>query len=774
MKQYFLNFMMILFSINVQSAEPKNQKERVTDLVIITDTCDLVVRNIAPWEITANNNHGIIIKDLNLALFDNQLVLCTKSTWLSLQNFVQIWHDYVQKSEEEIFELSQAKISNVLTMDTVNIKKDIKDYKSLISKLDGMYQKLMHEIRSESNVSLKEVKARNLVKEFQIILESDTTDKLDYAVKGLFTFYVSYQIIVEHDYDCRVVSDDFLLFVPKDLVPQTIQNTKDANAYLGLSYVDLKFYDYKKFVTEEEIRNSFKVTYEQLKNNSLGFFLLNALKNLRSLNNVNIADDPFFNILIYGHGSSSCVAEISTVLVQDGNKVKSSDLLKILDFFNYSMRTKSVGFLSCYSGGKKIVEAFDVSNQFNNINLEKLSYTIIFVGTFFASTYGVSKIELPFLEKNPKLYTSNFLYGLPDSSKSNCYRNYFKALHDDPINYEKAAQSISDVFDFKNKKINFDVISNYVSIKYPNTSWFTPVELKTEQERENVQFAEMKKNQRINLKAVKSAYFDGQSSVQAKIDVSQSNDIKKPLEFVKKISQLEALTKSIITIDCDDTPIEIVLLQANVIEQININGPYYQLPVFLPINHFNQNYVINFINAVDYWGNSEIESCRSFHEIMRYFLPIPSIKEPVNIVIKTLKTSNESYTNVYAFIRKVVTGKRSRNSNKNEFVSGYMYTDQNNQIKIVTWPSKQEYPKECRPEALSAQKALEFIVEVEQKAFKNLKSFENIESMLKTEPKPEVVKEVERSNMLYKQEQAAKTIQKNYRKYKSNRALKIA
>ena len=43
--------------------------------------------------------------------------------------------------------------------------------------------------------------------------------------------------------------------------------------------------------------------------------------------------------------------------------------------------------------------------------------------------------------------------------------------------------------------------------------------------------------------------------------------------------------------------------------------------------------------------------------------------------------------------------------------------------------------------------------------------------MLATEPKPEVVEKVERSKMLYKQEQAAKTIQKNYRKYKSNRAL---
>ncbi len=774
MKQFFLIFIIAFFSVNVESAQLKNQEERVTDLVIINDVYDIFPRNMSPWEITIDDDLGAFVIDLNLALFDNQLVLCTKSSWFSLQNFVQVWNDYVQKSEKELFELFQTKMPNLSTTDTVHIQQDIKDYKSLISQLNEMYKILMHEIKSEDNVHLKHVKVRNRVKEFQKILGSDTTGKFDYGLNILFTFYVSYQIILEHDYDCRNASDDFLVFIPKDLVPQAIKNTTEADIYLGLFYSNLTNYDYKTFATEEEINAVFSVANRQSEKNSLGVSLLNVLKKLRSSSNINMAHDPFFNILIGGHGDPDSIAEISIHFQKNGNKLKKSDLLKILDFFNYSIRTKSVGFMSCYSGGKKIVKTFDIANQFNNINLEKISYPIIFIGSFFALTSGLFDPQLPFSELFPQLYTSNFLYGLPDWKKSNYHRNYFNYLNDDPIDYEGAAESVIDIFDFNNKNINFDLISNYASIKYPHTSWFTPLELKTEQERENVQFAEMKKNQRMNIKAIQSVSVGDQNSVQGKAGTLQSGDIKKPLKIVKKISQIEASTTSIITIDYDDTPIEIVLLQANVIKQINIDGAYYKLPVFLPVNYHNQNYVINLIKAPDYWENSEIENSQNFHQMMRYFLPIPSIEEPVNIVIKELQTSNEIYTNVYAFTHKILSIKKGLSSNRNKRVSGYMYTDSKNQTKIVTWPSGQEFPTESSPRAFSSQKALEFIAEVEQKAAKNLKSFENIESMLATEPKPEVFKEVERSKMLYKQEQAAKTIQKNYRKYKSNRALKTA
>ena len=779
MKQIFLIFMIALFSVNVESAQLKNQEERVTNLVIINDCFDIIPRNTPPWEIE-NSDQGSIIIDLNFALFDNQLVLCTKSVWFSLQNVVQIWHDYVEKSEEELFELFQSGMPDLSIMDTFsfqfekkNIKNNIKNYKKLISKLDGMYKKLIDEIKQEPDEMTKNSKALMLVQEFQKELYPDGVDNLDYDVRCLFVAYVSYQIILEHNYDCRDVEQDFLLFIPKDLVPKNIQHTKDANTFLGLAYDRFRLYNYKKFATEEETQDVFEAADRAGETYASGIFLLNVLKDLRNFYHINVAQDPFFNVLIVGHGDQNSIAGISIHLKKNENKLlKNSNLLRILDFFNYAMRTKSVGFSSCYPGGKKIAETFDISNQFNNINLEKLSFPIIFVGSFFSYTYGVYDSFPSFSEKNPKLYTSNFLYGLPELVKLNCYRDYFKALNSDPVDYEKAAQSISNVFDFENEKINFDLISNYVSIKYPHSSWFTPVKLITDRERKNVQAAEMKKKQRMKIDLGSSSASDDEHSLGDDTD-RLSESINVPLKFAKKISEIEASASPIIKIH--NTSTKVVLLQANIINQIDINDAYYKLPTFLPVNHHNQNYVIDIINAphldID---NLTVKISPDFHELMQCFLSIPSLEEPVNIVIKEFKTSNASYTNIYAFTQKTLITKKYLFLNKSELVSGYIYTDSKNQTKIVTWPSKENFPTKFSPRAFSSQKALEFIAEVEQKAAKNLKSFENIESMLATEPKPEVVEKVERSKMLYKQEQAAKTIQKNYRKYKSNRALKTA
>ncbi|MBP6892695.1 hypothetical protein KBB68_03905, partial [Candidatus Babeliales bacterium] len=652
MKKTLLFF--LIFHQFVQVAQVDRSDELVTNLLIFNDGCDLYYPDFADW-VQQDPGSGAIIMEMAIGLLENQLVLCTKSLWVSMQNIVQIWNDFVNKSEQELIddfentmkEYEKTNIEKLKFMfEKYAYRKEIKSQKSLILQLNGMYEKLIQETKDVDNLKNKYAIAQSLIKQFKEGLYPISMNKFSYdSVCSLFRGYLVYQIILNQNYICKKIqikrrfdvrNEEYLLFIPKDM-----NNNFDWNLLID--------YKYNKFIDCYALFDRMESYNDQ---NSLGAELLKTLKILISLKkDKNI--DSFFNVFISGHGDKNMIAEISIESQESEIENKKSDFLKLLDFFQYDMQVQSLGISACYPGGQKIHKTFDVSNQFNNFKLEHVSYPVIFVGSFFAVTYVLADVHQPFIEDRPQFYTNKFLYGPSDDVNRHMYQQYFQYLNQQPANYEGAARVISNVFNFKNNTIKFEKISNFVSIKYPNISWFVPVELKTDEEFQKIQTLGSKKIEDIQKKQIKknellkdlissdddsSVSSDDDSSVRENITAEVQN-IQKYSKYAQTISQIEASAQSTINIDENK---KIILLQANVIKTIHVNS-IGELPIFLPVNHYNQCYVIDTLDA------SGIELQNINEALVQSMLPISKIEEPVHIVIKELKTKTQILKNVYAF-----------------------------------------------------------------------------------------------------------------------------
>ncbi|MBP6892518.1 hypothetical protein KBB68_02960, partial [Candidatus Babeliales bacterium] len=185
-------------------------------------------------------------------------------------------------------------------------------------------------------------------------------------------------------------------------------------------------------------------------------------------------------------------------------------------------------------------------------------------------------------------------------------------------------------------------------------------------------------------------------------------------------------------------------------------------PIFLPVNHYNHCYVIDTLDA---WV---IELQNINEALVQSMLPISKIEEPVHIVIKELKTKTQILKNVYAFTERTFITKKYVFFEEKEVVAGIIYTDEKGVTKIISWPNSDDdnfKPETFIDHLFSAQKAQEFIDEVEEKARFGLKSFESVKQMFKAKQKQQLPAQVEQSHQKFaKQTQAAKTIQQAYRK----------
>lgn len=742
-------------------------QERVTNLLIFNDVCDVFSPNLSNF-FKHDPSEGAIIMDLSMALLENQLVLCTKSLWISLQNLVKIYTDFIEKSESDLiksFEDEESKIEKAnfekfkFLYEKYGYRKEIKRQKELLLTLDSMYEQLTEELSKISDPLKKIEKAKSLISGFKKELYPEKEEE-EWFEEELFVAYILHKIIIASDYICKEVTDDFILFVPKNLVDANVKlnnlnnkillggaskaiakkairlsTTNEANAEdmtLGLSYHSLRNYDYKNYLMDDiSIYVRAKDLYQASlsnSNNDLGEKLLQALQKLEiNKNEQNLGKLPFFNVSINGHGDATMIAEISIeseeetedqeIKMQNSIK-KKSDFLKILDFFKYGVKTKSLAFGSCYPAGQKINKTFSFKNQFDRLNLAQISYPIIFVGSFYATTSTIFSFQRPFVENNPKMYTKKYLYGPSSDVNKDIFSNYFKYLNETPANYEKAADVISGAFDMQNKKIDSDLISNYVSIKYPNTSWFRPVELESD----------------------------------------------KKLKHAQKISQIEALAHPIMV----DEDKKVILLQATMIKTINVLSKS-ELPVLLPISHDNQNYVIEMMNA----------PCVVIKDLndalVKAMLPISTIEEPVNIVIKQLKTRNKTFENVYAFTKRTLMVKENFFTSKETVVAGVIYTDENNVTKIVSWTNNDHDDK--KPEilidrAFSLKKLQEFIAEVEVQAKLDLKDISSVQKMMQEKSEQEIPEKIIKSRKVFEQqEESVKKIQSVGRGMKARKSL---
>ena len=269
--------------------------------------------------------------------------------------------------------------------------------------------------------------------------------------------------------------------------------------------------------------------------------------------------------MLAGHGSSNTMtAEISTLPNKnvDGSQAPS-DFINVMNTFNNDFRTKLVSITSCYVGGKKIVDSYSAINQFNNTMLENLSYPIINRGSRFEAT----------LVRSSRGFDYGESFGADDR-----FIRYFNLLNEIPPDYQKATKIMS-------QKLK----ENYASIKFPHTSWFSPVQY----EKEVQEFSQV-----------------AMSTAKSPISVSQD--------------------------------IRIILLGANYISQpIQLDGEFeWDLPKFLPVNYYNQNYCLESLKILNI--------NKSFDQIFSLLID-SAVVESINVIFKQMQTKTGIYKNVHVF-----------------------------------------------------------------------------------------------------------------------------
>jgi len=665
--------------------------DSIQNLIIINDCTELIPRNLPPSEINSlfNQGEGAELIEFLQALRENQFILCTKSLWISLQNAAFTWESYISLPKETLLqEFKKISFNTALQKNPFqgkknDLKKMIDRDKQMIMKISTKFQELTQSIANASDYSGKIAVANKLCQKYR-----EELDPTYQEMMPLFTIYTTFKLASAYNYTCKDVSDEFILFIPDNL-------TKSLHR-LWLKFLD---YDYKNFPTLEIAQNILyqaeNLDYDHL----LGQKLLRTLK-LLPLKHQRKGEACFFNFYLTGHGSTDMTAEVSTVIKQNQAQQSISDFQKILNFLQWTGNTKSLTISSCYSGGKKFIDSFQVSNPLSNSFLEKLSYPIIFEGSFYVSTLSnvdVSDGSQLFSMRDNRLLSNEFLYAPQFTSNPQKYKEYFESLNETPPNYQNAATVLSNIVqDISGiKSLNSMFLSNFVSIKFPHTSWLTPIDI-----------------------------------------TSESDSIKKKHTYV--ISQIYAMTHPIINIDKD---VDAILLNANWIEALKLTREFDRLPAFLPMKHHNQNYVIEQIEFLDTKLNTKDEFGSSFHQLMHACFYLSDIEEQINIVVKKLKITEEECSNIYVFTNRILTSPSKLFLRKKTMMSGYMYTDPNNITKIVTWPSEEDFPETVHPQAYNPLYAQEHIARVEQAAQQDLKKIKSLSEtiaaqQLRTIPEP--------------------------------------
>ncbi|MBP6892365.1 hypothetical protein KBB68_02165 [Candidatus Babeliales bacterium] len=301
------------------------------------------------------------------------------------------------------------------------------------------------------------------VSEVFAFIRDNITDTYD---KNLLKIFITYQDTVKWSTNfVKDVSNDYVLWIPQKLVSRDLDDDM-----LGLQISKLKDYTFEAIPEDsltdfEQGRQKSVISTETMNwgrkrdeyARSMNFLAFNhypaydttsvGQRLIAALNEIKPEHAQFLmNIYLIAHGSDEFTAGISTSKPQ---KVKDSDFVKLLKDLQNNFLMKSLSITSCYSGGKKNIEAFKITNQFDNHDLEKISYPIIMGNSFFS--------------KEMNLHIKD--YG------DEYFNFYFYALNQTPPNYSQAATMTAT-----GKTYSYDSreIVNLVSIKMPHTSWFTP------------------------------------------------------------------------------------------------------------------------------------------------------------------------------------------------------------------------------------------------------------------------------------------------------------
>jgi hypothetical protein len=269
-----------------------------------------------------------------------------------------------------------------------------------------------------------------------------------FLFKIFFINQVYQDIFSKEIYFVFNVNEDYILLIHqkkinellKDLSVEDIKNLQPSrvesfySVYLGIYLKnkdrisditnDLKIKNYIVDLNvdlgpslQDALRRIFVNKYEFSKKESSSFFL------------------PKFNIFMNGHGSKEDIFV----------GITDQYFEKILVDFNNRVWVKNLLVSSCYPGGKRFLKEEKA--------LRKLNYPVIFEGSLATFVYftGFDVNWLEFFKNFDRNFFTNIFKVLSDVSVD--YQRLFKEL-------ETTVKSVSD-------------ITNYISIKFPNTEWIT-------------------------------------------------------------------------------------------------------------------------------------------------------------------------------------------------------------------------------------------------------------------------------------------------------------
>ena len=660
--KYFKNFIIIflLFSNQIFSSSTFTNAElevlsqyRTTDLIICNDTTEGTLENIYfPWDLidSQNKNSQAITQDLASALLEDQLVLCSKSLWQNLKIYAQIWQNLATKNVTQIWEIYK----DIPNIEQSKFIEGYNTFHNLISQNYLMYQQINNLIsdNKSSNVdNLQKILQSFIIKKISSNSFNNEKEKLikDSKLKMYFYNFVIYNKACNSKYVCKEVNDDYLLFIPENKLLDVTKNIIFNNLYLGLNFYNLKDYPFNDISilspSTTYIENQQKTSFDVKNLNSKTIQLITALKML-SLSQNNFGRDikqPFFNVILNGHGGYGLAAGISTKLRIKNNQ-SSSTFLDLLTTLQQKFIIKIFILSSCYVSGLNIKKIFNLNNQLYGPLLEKYPFTIIFSGITKSKSYGnINKLrKLPTIMKESDILIEDIhkKEGLFYSSNNSFTKTFYSLNNSDHIDYLESINHLSQIYEKsdKNFPMKFESTSNYISIKFPNTSWFTPAEFK---------------------------------------------------EYVLQISQIAMSTKQKPIII--EKTIKLILIGANYIPISFIINREYLLPTFIPVNYYHPNYIFTKIDIRNPTPEDDLETVIAIM-FLGYF-DINNLDNNseynmnnINILIKNLKIGSKLYKNVIIFIEKPLESTMSQN----EYKIGYIYTNEEHQTFIVSWDFKEK------------------------------------------------------------------------------------
>lgn len=705
---------------------------RIQNLVICNDSQEFYL-NIKRDSLLWINAIGAISSSLLNSLSANQLTLSTKSLWYNVQFFAQLWVDLATLSSIE----TTKKYTPVFNLSEAEFKKMLDEYQQPIKEINDCYLTINSTIAAYSSRPLSEI-SKQINFAMKAAWEKNPAwlknSKLKDDLQRLFTMFTLYKLAMANNYICKDVSAEFILFIPQYLTTHpaldnqlyTATNqaeTSSQDIFIGLRYSQAKNFDLqtlltvdqaKKFAAELISTKKINQNYYSTGPKDLGkelHSLLSSISIKRGSLKPNFQDHyaeilPIFNIFITGHGSPDITANIDTTIIKRTKTIaaksksgkpetkiinyQSSDFLDIIKLLNNQLFMKSLTFLSCYPGGKKIKKEFEISSKFQNQNLEDINYPIMLLGSTFAPTTGAFMLSAlpPFHNTNVSnsIYIAQKLYGPAKIDEQEAFVQFFNFLNTDTT-YEKfetvtnkkrtqhyrlqdankklsaneifshakpsylyAANVFANIYDDTTKKMVPSQFANYVLIKFPHTSWFTPARFK---------------------------------------------------KLIIKLSQISSSTTAQVTIPRDT---QAILMDANWIQSsITIEDPA-QIS-FIPINYLNQNYVFEAIKTTQKLA---------LNQFIKQFFMIEQIAEPINILIKNLTLGNDTYTNVYIFIHNDFGAKGTRN--------GYIATTGSSEPLMTSWLNSNAFEINSVIEKVSAQEVAKLESSVTKNATKQFDS----------------------------------------------------